>query len=129
MFKYLIVCLALCSLAVSERVRKSFSEVDVGVRKCFKGNSLTAEQTAQILRKEIPDEPEVRQLLLCSSLALDIFSIPEGFDVDRMNKMLVTNLSKDEKQQIIHKCVDSNEQKSPPDEWVFRVHKCLAILL
>ncbi|XP_060649510.1 uncharacterized protein LOC132786835 [Drosophila nasuta] len=124
MFKYFIVCLALCSLAVSEQ---GLSKLDVGFVKCFMENSLTAEQIAQIMRKEFPDEPEVRPLLLCLSQALHIFSISEGFDIDLLVKGLFKNLSKEEKQQIIHKCVDSNEQKSPADEWVFRVHKCLYI--
>ncbi|XP_062126882.1 general odorant-binding protein 99a-like [Drosophila sulfurigaster albostrigata] len=125
MFKYFVVCLALCSLAVSERERKSGSEINADVKKCFKEHPLTAEQTAQIKLMEIPDVPEVRPFLLCFSLALDIFSIPEGFNVDRMRDLILTDLSDDEKLQIIHKCVDRNEQKSPAGEWAFRVHKCL----
>ncbi|XP_060648667.1 general odorant-binding protein 99a-like [Drosophila nasuta] len=125
MFKYFVVCLALCSLAVSERVRKSGSEMNADVNKCFKEHPLTAEQIAQSKRMELPDEPEMRPFLLCFSLALDIFSIPEGFHVDRLDDVIVTDLGHDEKLQIIHKCVDSNEQKSPADEWAFRVYKCL----
>ncbi|XP_034115140.2 general odorant-binding protein 99a-like [Drosophila albomicans] len=125
MFKYFVVCLALCSLADGERVQESGSEIIPNIEKCIKEYPLTAEVIAQIKRMEIPDLPEMRPFLLCLSLAMDIFFIPEGFDVDRLDDVIVTDLSQDEKLQIIHKCVDRNEQKSPAGEWAFRVHKCL----
>ncbi|XP_051862835.1 uncharacterized protein LOC117573561 [Drosophila albomicans] len=72
-----------------------------------------------------PNEPEVRQYLLCYYQMQGFFSALEGFYPDRVAKIEKVDMNEEEVLQIAQGCVDRNEQKSPADEWVFRFHMCL----
>ncbi|KAH8358742.1 hypothetical protein KR093_002077 [Drosophila rubida] len=127
MFKYLIVCLALCSLAYAdgEWVPKTAEQIKTIRGECLTEHPLKAEQISKLKQVEFPDEPEVRQYLLCTAVKLDIFCTHEGYHADRLAKQFKMDLSEEEALQIAQGCVDNNDQKSSADEWAFRGHKCL----
>ncbi|KAH8404638.1 hypothetical protein KR215_005425 [Drosophila sulfurigaster] len=129
MFKYLIVCLALCSLvyADGEWVPKTPHEVYRIVQQCRSEHPYKKEQLAMLRQNllDFPNEPEVRQNLLCYYQMQGFFSALEGFHLDRVAKVEKVDLSEEEVLQIAQGCVDRNEQKSPADEWVFRFHICM----
>ncbi|EDV92706.1 general odorant-binding protein 99a [Drosophila grimshawi] len=127
MFKYLIVCLALCSLVAADGpwVSKTADEIKQIRVECLTEHPLSAEQISKLKNLEFPDESEVRQYLLCTALKLDIFCTHEGYHADRLAKQFKMDLSEEEALVIAQGCIDNNEQKSPADEWAFRGHKCM----
>ncbi|XP_060649137.1 uncharacterized protein LOC132786593 [Drosophila nasuta] len=128
MFKYFIFCLALCSLvyADGEWVPKTSYEAYRIMQQCLSEHPFNKEQLAMIMQNFFfPNEPEVRQHLLCYYQMHGLFSTLEGFHPDRVAKIEKLDLNEEEVLQIAQGCVDRNEQKSPADEWVFRFHICL----
>ncbi|KAL7726835.1 hypothetical protein ACLKA6_001903 [Drosophila palustris] len=127
MLKYLIVCLALCSLvcADGEWVPKTAEQIKAIRADCLKDHPLKPEQILKLKQVEFPDEPEVRQYLLCSAIKLDIFCTHEGYHADRLAKQFKMDLTEEEALQIAQGCVDSNAEQSPADVWAFRGHKCM----
>ncbi|ALC46197.1 Obp99c [Drosophila busckii] len=127
MFKFVIVCLALCAFvnADGEWVSKNADQIKEIRRECLKEHPLKEEQILKLKALEFPDETEVRQYLLCTALKLDIFCEHEGYHADRLAKQFKMDLTEEEALQIAQGCVDANEQKDPADVWAFRGHKCM----
>ncbi|TDG48733.1 hypothetical protein AWZ03_004845 [Drosophila navojoa] len=127
MFKLLIVCLALCTLgyANGDWAPKTANEIKEIRGECLKAHPLSVEQINKLKQTEFPDEPEVRQYLLCTATKLDIFCTHEGYHADRLAKQFKMDLTEEEALQIAQGCIDSNPEKSPADVWAFRGHKCM----
>jgi len=106
-------------------VPKTAEEIRAIRVECLKEHPLGIEQINKLKQVEFPDEPEVREYLLCSALKLDIFCTHEGYHADRLAKQFKMDLTEEEALQIAQGCVDSNDQKSPADVWAFRGHQCM----
>lgn len=111
--------------ADGEWVPKTAAQIKEIRGECLAESPLTQEQIDQLKKVEFPDEPQVRQYLLCTALKLDVFCTHEGYHADRLAKQFKMDLSEEEALQIAQGCIDNNEQKSTADVWAFRGHKCI----
>ncbi|SPP82668.1 general odorant-binding protein 99a-like [Drosophila guanche] len=127
MLKYLILTLALCAVAYADDEWKPKTGEDIKqIRiECLKEHPLNGDQISQLKQLIFPDEPDVRQYLLCSAQKLDIFCTHEGYHADRLAKQFKMDLTEEEALEIAQGCIDKNEEGSPADVWAFRGHKCL----
>ncbi|EDV30557.1 Odorant-binding protein 99c [Drosophila ananassae] len=125
MLKFLIVVLALCSVAFAEWQPKTGDEIKKIRVECLKENPLSNDQVAQLKQLVFPNEPEVRKYLECTATKLEIFCTVEGYHADRLAKQFKMDLTEEEALKIAQGCVDSNPQQSPSDVWAFRGHQCM----
>ncbi|XP_030371524.1 general odorant-binding protein 99a [Scaptodrosophila lebanonensis] len=125
--KYFLAAVALCAMtqADAEWVPKTAEQIKEIRAACLKEHALDDAQISKMKQLEFPDEPNVRQYLLCTATKLGIFCPSQGYHADRLAKQFKMDLSEEEALQIAQGCIDSNAEHSPADVWAFRGHKCM----